>query len=341
MEVLDLSVLNVGVIGVGAIGRTHINRLTSSVNGARVTAVSDVQEDAARKIAGEYGATFYAKGEDLIASPEVDAVVVCSWDPTHEKYVLAAIAAGKFVFCEKPLAETAVGCREIVEAEQKGGKQLVQVGFMRRYDADYRRMKALLEQDRVGAPLMVHCAHRNANPGSQYETKVNVTGVAIHEIDVVRWLLGEDFVSAKVVQPRVSKYVENGQKDPQIIMLQTKGGTVVDIETFMHCRYGYDIQCEVVGEEGTLRLPDPQAIPMRQAGKCSFAIMEDWRDRFVDAYNVEFQDWVDSVKQGVVRGPSAWDGYAAIVAADACTASRLSGTDAPIELEETPAFYKR
>lgn len=335
-----MELLRVGVIGTGAIGRTHIERLTNQVTGARVVAVSDIDQQTAKKIAEQYGAKCYAKGEDVICDPDVQAVVVCSWDPTHEQYVLAAIDAGKFVFCEKPLAETTQSCKRIVEKEMACGKHLVQVGFMRRFDQDYRAMKAALDAGKLGAPLMAHCVHRNATSNAQYETKVNVTGTAIHEIDVMRWLLDDDIVAAKIVQPRISKYVKNGQMDPQIIVLQTRSGAIIDVETFLHCQYGYDVQCEVVAEEGTIRLPDPAQIIRRQNGTCSFEILEDWRYRFVDAYNIEFQSWVDHTKQGVVDGPTAWDGYAAIAVAEACLKSRETGKWEPVQMETTPDFYK-
>lgn len=157
----------------------------------------------------------------------------------------------------------------------------------------------------------------------------------------MRWLLGEDIVSARIVQPRVSRHVANGNKDPQIIMLQTKSGVIIDVETFLHCRYGYDVQCEVVGEEGTVRLPDPPQLSVRRGGKCSFDILEDWRDRFIDAYNAEFQSWVDHTRMGVVAGPSAWDGYASIAVAEACLRSRETGKDEPVSIGETPAFYQK
>ena len=333
--------LKVGVIGTGAIGRTHIQRLTNQVTGARVTAVSDINQEIAQKIASEYDAKYYEQGEDLIEDPDVEAVVICSWDPTHEKYVLAAIRAGKFVFCEKPLAETAEGCRHIVDAEIASGKHLVQVGFMRRFDMGYRSMKEQLSSGKFGAPLMAHCVHRNATANAQYETKVNVTGTAIHEIDIMRWLMDDDIVAAKIVQPRVSKYVAQGQKDPQIIVLQTASGAIIDVETFMHCQYGYDIQCEIVGEEGTLRLADPTQLSIRRGGKCSFDILQDWRYRFADAYHVEFQSWVDHTKKGIVDGPNAWDGYAAIAVSDACLKSRDTGKWEPVIMDTIPEFYQK
>lgn len=332
--------LRVGVIGIGAIGRTHVERLANQINGARVVAVSDINQTAAKEVAEKYHAKCYQEGEELIKDPDVQAVVVASWDPTHEKYVLAAIQEGKYVLCEKPLAETAESCRHIIDAEIAAGKHLVQVGFMRRFDSGYRSMKAALDTGEYGAPLMVHCVHRNATSNSQYETKVNVTGTAIHEIDVMRWLLGEDIVSARIIQPKVSRHVANGQKDPQILMLETSSGIIIDIETFMHCQYGYDVQCEIVGEDGTLRLPDPAQISIRQKGQCSFDILDDWGFRFEDSYRIEFQSWVDNTKRGMVDGASAWDGYAAIAVSDACLKSRETRSFEPVIMEEVPEFYR-
>src|SRR4051795_8604174 len=153
--------VRVGVIGAGWIGKEHIRRLTDTVTGARVTAVTDLDATRAEEAAAPVGARGLPDGAALIAADDVDAVLVTSWGPTHAEHVLAAIAAGKPVFCEKPLATTAEDCLRIVEAETAHGRRLVQVGFMRRYDAGYREMKQVIDAGEIGAPLMVHCAHRN------------------------------------------------------------------------------------------------------------------------------------------------------------------------------------
>lgn len=144
--------LGVGVIGTGMIGQDHIRRITQVLSGAEVVAVTDANAATAEQVAARLKrASVHPTGQELIRDDGVDAVLVCSWGPTHEEYVLAAIQAGKPVFCEKPLATTTKACRNIVEAEVAHGSRLVQVGFMRRYDAAYRALKDVVTRGEIGA----------------------------------------------------------------------------------------------------------------------------------------------------------------------------------------------
>ncbi len=333
--------LNIGVIGTGAIGREHIRRCSQELQHSRVVALNDINRSNCEQIIKDLGlqAEIYDNAYDLINAPEVQAILVTSWGPTHEEFVLAAIKAGKAVFCEKPLAVTAQGCMNIVEAEIAAGKKRVQVGFMRPYDSGYRALKAVIDKGDIGEPLMLHCAHRNPEVGDAYTTDMAITDTLIHELDVLRWLLKDDYVSAQVVYPRSTRKAASHLKDPQIVLLETAKGVRIDVEIFVNCAYGYDIQCEVVGESGVARLPEPMSVQTRSAAKLSTDILTDWKKRFVDAYDVELQDFINNVLSGEMTGPSAWDGYAAAVAADACIAAQHSGDIVPVIMPARPAFY--
>ncbi|MGQ0709577.1 MAG: Gfo/Idh/MocA family oxidoreductase [Rhodoferax sp.] len=333
--------LNIGVIGTGMIGRDHTRRIQQVLSGAQVVALSDVNAASAEAVRKDLApaARLYDSGEALIAAPEVDAVLVTSWGATHEPYVLAAIAAGKPVFCEKPLATTAQGACRIVDAEVQRGRRLVQVGFMRRYDAGYLALRQAVQQH-TGAPILVHAAHRNPAVPEAYVTPMAIHDTLIHEIDVFRWLLDDDYASARVLYPRNAARSHSKLRDPQVVVLETRKGVLINVEIFVNCAYGYDIQCEVVGEDGTARLPEPMAVDMRLGAKRQSAILTDWKDRFIASYDVELADFIAAAAKGGATGPSAWDGYAAALTSDACVQAQNSeGQAVAIELPARPPLY--
>ena len=313
--------VGVGVIGAGVMGTDHVRTLSALVDGAHVAAVADADAARAEAAAALGGGRAIADPHALIADPEVDRVVVASFDASHEEFVLACIAAGKPVLCEKPLATTAEACLHVIQAEVTAGRRLVSLGFMRRFDPAYGALKEGLDAGGVGDALVMHCAHRNAAAPAIYTSEMLITSSCVHEIDVSRWLLGEEIVAATVHAPRSTTRAHNGLRDPQVVLLETASGVLIDVEVFVNAQYGYDIRCELVGETGTLRL-DEQVAP-------------DFRARFATAYRRELDCWV----QDADGAPSAWDGYAANAVADACLASLANGERAEVELARRPALY--
>jgi myo-inositol 2-dehydrogenase/D-chiro-inositol 1-dehydrogenase len=335
--------LRIGVIGCGAIGQDHALRIHRKLSGARIVALNDINLAATHAFndASGLGAKVFEHYQDLVDAPDVDALLVASWGPAHADQLLACIAAGKPVFCEKPMTTSAESGLRIVEAEVKAGKQLVQVGFMRRFDAGYRALKKTLDAGTIGDALMVHCAHRNPSVPEMYVGDMCITDTFVHEIDVLRWLLDDDYVTAQVVQGRKSRNSHAGLHDPVMVLLETSKGIRIDTEIFVGCRFGYDIQCQVVGETGAASLPEPASVALRLEGRASTAIQTDWKQRFIDAYDVELQEWIDATQRGQVNGPTAWDGYFASATAEACVQARHSKAIVPIRLAQRPAFYAK
>ena len=336
------NVLKIGIIGCGAIGKDHCRRIIETVPGATVVAVSDYVAAAADDTAAKYGIKSYGNDCDgMIKDPEVEAVVITSIDPTHHDYVMKTLAEEKWCFCEKPLSQNAADCEDIIKREQEIGKRLVQVGFMRHYDRGYAEMKRIIDSGELGAPLMIHACHRNVSQPDGFQTEMGVSNVAIHELDICRWLLGDEYKNGQVLKVRQSACSTKGYDNPQIVLLETQSGARIDVEVQVADAYGYDIQCQVVCEKGTVNLPDPYAVVKRSNATRSFPILTDWKDRFIEAYDIELTHWVKTLEEkGEPDGPSAWDGYAACVAADTLNRSRGTNQFLPIEMMDKPALYK-
>lgn len=330
--------IRVGILGVGVMGAEHARILAGQVSGAEVAAVYDIDTARASVVAASVGTEVTDDAMLLIKDDAIDAVLIASADATHEEFVLATLAADKPVLCEKPLAPTLSGCRRILDAEVAVGRRLISVGFMRRFDPGYLAMRADVAAGTIGAPLIVHCIHRNvANPVPESATLI--TGSVVHEIDIVRWLLDDEFTAVTIHCPRPSGN-SNGLQDPIVAVFETVSGAHVDVEVFGNAGYGYDVRCELVGETGTVQLALAADVARRGNFAASEAIARDWRDRFGEAYRCELQDWIDAVAADrPARTAHAWDGYVATVVAEAGVRALQTGATVPVDVPDRPALY--
>jgi myo-inositol 2-dehydrogenase / D-chiro-inositol 1-dehydrogenase len=333
--------IRVGIIGTGLIGEDHGRKLVNVIAGSTVSAVSDVNRTRANQVAALLGgATVFENGYDLIDSDDVDAVLVTSIGPTHADFVLACIAAGKPVMCEKPLAPTVPECERILEAEVAFGKRLVIVGYMRRYDPGYQQVKGALEAGSIGDALVLHNVHRNATVGEAYTSFMTMTDSMIHEVDTTRWLLGEEITAVQVVPPKRTPLAFPHLQDPQFAIFTTDSGILSTVEFFANCQYGYDVRCELVGSLGIATMTHPNVATSQVGGTLAAPVPGDWRERFGAAYTAELQAWITGLQHGQTVGASAWEGYAATKVVEVGVEAVRTGQRMTIDYIDQPTLYR-
>jgi myo-inositol 2-dehydrogenase / D-chiro-inositol 1-dehydrogenase len=331
--------LRIAVLGVGMMGADHVARITSKITGARVAVINDYVSAKAHELAATIpGCRVVEDPLDAIADPEVDAVVLATPGPTHEKQLLACLEHGKPVMCEKPLTTDVATSLAVVEAEAALGKKLIQVGFMRRFDTEYDQLKALIDSGELGRPLVVHCAHRNPAVPPHFDSAMIVRDSLVHEVDVTRFLLDEEITSVQIISPSANPSAPQGLRDPQIAIFTTESGRHVDAEVFVTTGVAYEVRTEVVAEHGSAMIGlDVGRVRKSAPGTWGGTITPGFVQRFGQAYDTEIQRWVDAVKAGAetgnyVDGPGAWDGYAAAAVCEAGVKSLESGAPVAVEM---------
>ena len=330
--------MRLAILGTGIMGADHARTLHRFVSGAEVAVLVDVDESRARGVAAEIpGSRVSADAFATIAADDVDAIVIASADAFHADQVSAALAAGKPVLCEKPLALTSGDCRRLVEGEAVLGQRLISVGFMRRFDPGYVELKNHLSNRSCGEALLLHCISRGVSAGPGTTSRSSILGSAVHEFDVVPWLLDSAVVevnwqATRSFQGPVDSGDAESLQDPQVMLLRTADGVLTVMETFLNARYGYDIRCEIVGSQGTVALTEPARSVVDTARSRAIGYAADWRPRFADAYRLELQAWVDAVAAGI-QPPlaSAEDGLRAALVSEAAIESMTSGRPAAVK----------
>lgn len=333
--------ISVGLIGAGGMGARHAVNIHEHVPGARMAGVHDLDGARAQSVADKCGGPrIFADPLRLIEDPTIEAVIVASPDPTHREFALACVAAGKPVLCEKPLATSAAGAREIVEAEVGAGRRLVSVGLMRRFDPYHAAVYERARSGDLGRPILYKGVHRN--PTAPYDTRgaTLLTNSAGHDVDAVRWLLGQEVETAYVQGVRTRDEFAPESRDFLVLQLGLTGGCLATIEVVGAADYGYEVIAEVVGQTGVATSGRPDLATVRSQGQIGAEIRGDWLERFCEAYIIEIREWVRALRWGAAfKGASAWDGYMTLCITDACIRSLQSGQPVALETPARPNLY--
>ncbi|PVH30672.1 Gfo/Idh/MocA family oxidoreductase [Pararhodobacter oceanensis] len=332
--------IRIAVIGAGLMGADHAKIVAEDMPGARLQLVCDLDPERAKSVADAHGAADVASDpESVIARADVDAVIIASPDFTHAPLSKAAIAARKPALCEKPLSQASSECFEVMQAEQAAGARHIMLGFMRRFDRSYMEMRSALTDGTLGRALMMHNFHRNVEtPASDFTGAMAITNSAPHEFDVVRHVLGTEYASITVHQPRRS----DARVAPVVMVLDTTDGQLVTIEINNNAAYGYDLRAELVGEQGAIAMNNVAYTRTDIKLASATRYDADWRGRYHEAYVRQNRAFLTFVETGAFpeTGSDCWDGYCAAVTAEAGVKALETGMKQPIELIAMPEFYR-
>ncbi len=333
--------LRVLVVGAGRMGADHVERLARRIVGAEVAVVVDVDLARARRAAeAAPSITVASDVGQALKRDDVDAILIATPGSLHEETLLQALERDLPILCEKPLTPEAASSWTIVQAEQRLGRKRIQVGFMRRFDAEYQRLKGLFTSGELGQALMLHCAHRNPDTPPGFTNEMLINDSVVHEFDAIRFLTGEEITSVQVRLGRPSRHAPAGQHDPQHVLIETESGLLADVEIFVNAQFGYQVTTQAVFEQGVVNIGGDTGPCIRSAGRWGGEVARGFVERFGSAFDAEVQSWVNAARRGEVGGPTAWDGYATAACCEAGVAAQRGGERIGVSLRAKPDLYR-
>jgi len=302
--------VNVGIIGTGVMGAGHARFIKQHVPDATVVGLSDVDPKKINQLSDELGTVLFStsKPEELMNDPRVEAVIIASPDPLHVEHLRLAIASGKQILCEKPIATTIEDAQmitnEIRSYESQVGKKMINFGFMRRFDPCYQEVRRLIATGDFGAPTFFRTVTRNVSSTGATSTGL-FTNIAIHDFDIYRWLFNDEWESIKSFYPKRSSLSPEGLNDPLIIIGRLKSGITMVGDIVAFNNYGFDCRVEVICEKGTIQIGTHGDVITQingfggatKGGKMA----ENWMTRFEPSYIEELKAWIEEVKTGVIN----------------------------------------
>ncbi|WP_170448747.1 inositol 2-dehydrogenase [Ruegeria arenilitoris] len=329
--------LRIGLLGAGRIGTVHAQAISDHPDSTLV-AVSDAMEDAAARLAQAHGAVARTS-EDIIADPDIDAVLIATPTDTHSDLIEAATAAGKAVLCEKPVdldLNRALACQQAVA----GAGQPVMIGFNRRFDPGFGALKSAVQSGEIGSPELLSIT--SFDPAPPPISYVKVSGglfrdMTIHDFDLANFIMGDlpvtvSAVGTSTVDPAIA---EAGDVDTAVVTMTYKDGRIAVIKNSRRAVYGYDQRVEVLGSGGLLQarnVLENNLVKSTSDGVISAKPTYFFLERYMPAYRAEWDAFVTAVKTGSAVPVTLENGVAALALAEAATRSARTGI--PVKLEE-------
>ncbi len=300
---MSVKKLNVGIIGAGRIGKVHAETIAFRLPEATAVAITDLNREAAEQVAARCGIPKVAESsEEIFADPRIEAVLICSSTGTHADLVVQAAEAGKHIFCEKPIDHSLAKIDRALAAVAKAGVKL-QVGFNRRFDANFARVRQAVASGEIGTPHLMHIVSRDPAPPPVSYVKVSggiFLDMTIHDFDMARFLIGDEveeiYTAAGVmVDPEIGKA---GDLDTALVVLRFKSGVIGTIDNSRKAVYGYDQRVEILGSQGSIATGN--CYPNQAVISTATEVRRDlplnfFMDRYTDSFANELRAFVGAV----------------------------------------------
>ncbi len=331
--------LKIGIIGAGRIGRLHAENIVSNFRYVEVKSIADIFADKIKDWANELGIkNVYADYKDVINDPEIDAVLICSSTDTHAKFIMESAKAGKHIFCEKPIDLDPEKIKETLKVVKDTGVKL-QVGFNRRFDANFKSLRDAVMQGKIGDPHIIKITSRDPAPPPIDYVKVSggiFLDMTIHDFDMVRFLSGSEVeevyaAAAVLVDPAIG---EAGDVDTAIITLKMKNGALAVIDNSRKAVYGYDQRAEVFGSRGCVCIENEVSNSMVLSsadGVYSEKPKYFFLERYKEAYIEEIRQFFDCILRDTEPPVTGDDGLKPVLIGLAAWKSFKEGRPVKVE----------
>ena len=313
--------VNMGLVGAGRIGRIHAGNLTNRIPNARLVAVADIDLEAAKSLAADLNIERVVSDySQLLEHEDLQSIVISSATDTHAQIILDAAAAGKHIFCEKPLDFELSRIDDALEAVEAAGVKL-QVGFNRRFDPNFRKVREMAAEGKIGEPQILRITSRDPEPPPLDYVKVSggiFLDMTIHDFDMARYITGSEVeeiyvIGAVMIDSRIEEF---GDLDTVIITLRFENGVIGTIDNSRKAVYGYDQRVELFGSEGMISTENET--PDRHSYSNANGVQKPlplyfFLERYTESYLHEMQSFVDSIQNDTPPEVTGRDGRAPVV----------------------------
>ena len=313
-------VVKIGSVGLGRLGYEHAKNIATSIPGAQLTAICDIDAQRVKDVAAEFDVAYtYTNFEEMCANPELDAIVIVSPSMFHADQIKIALDAGKHVFCDKPLDTTIAKCKVAEKAVEAHPDRVFMLGFMRRFDESYAEAKRRIAAGEIGKVVLVRSYTQDPRTTIEGTLKFaphsggQFLDMCVHDLDLIRWFTGSEVKKVWGLGGvfEFDLYRELNDADNAAATVQCDNGAMGFMFTNRTHGAGCNVETEIIGTEGSIRIspiPEKNLAMLYNSNGVVTECVEGFPERFAAAYLAEMQEFIDCICENRKPGVSVYDG---------------------------------